>query len=443
MLASVQLHLPACARERDARIIGELDGAEIVLTASGVRFAGAISSLTYRGVEYIDTADHGREMQSAIQLDGWGECYNPNEAGSYADGDSFGSTSVLEAMSAQGNVIKTRTRPAYWLAPGERRDGACNPALEHPRNMVRAARNRTKVSNFTVSRTAAFHGDSIPSLIDIDVTWHIPSDFRSFNIEASTGYLPGSFDVFMVYDRTSRTLRKVTATAADSAAQHTHLPVIIARKDGAHAMGAFAPQLMKNSQPGYMAFFSFAQDHRPTSKWSCVFAEVNIRKGSTYAYSCPIAIGSVDQVIAAINAYSVEGVPVGRTIPVYRFFNGRHHFMTTSFREAAEAGYQFEETGFQAYPTGGKSYRRLLRCYDRPRDIHFISDEANCEGATSEGALGFAAINGGQDNSGKGRVALHRFINPATGDRLVTASREEGTRNGLRHERLLGYVDRQ
>ena len=432
-LAIAALHLPACAR--DARIVGEMNGDEIVLTASGDRFAGAINSLTYRGVQYIDTADHGREMQSAIQLDGWGECYNPNEAGSYADADGAGSTSVLEAISSHGNVLKTRTRPAYWMGPRQRRAMACNPNLESPRNQARTALNTAKLSEFTVSRKAAFHS-TIPGLIEVGVEWRIPGDFKSMNAEASTGYLPGSFDLFLVYDRASGTLRKVAATAADSVNQHTDLPVIISRKDGVHAMGAFAPELMKNPGRGYMAFFSFAEDRKPTSKWSCVFGEVDIRKGSTYSYSCPIVIGSVDQVIAAINAYPVAGQHAGTSVAVYRFFNGRYHFMTTSFTEAAAAGYAFEETGFHAYPAGGTGLKRLYRCYDAANGSHFVSDAADCERARNEGTIGWARTVGGGT-----RVPLHRFANAASADRLVTVNRKEGERNGLRYERLLGYVE--
>jgi hypothetical protein len=57
---------------------------EIVLRTSA-RYAGAVASLTFRGVEYIDIKDHGRQMQSASSVDSLGECYNPTEAGNRAD----------------------------------------------------------------------------------------------------------------------------------------------------------------------------------------------------------------------------------------------------------------------------------------------------------------------------------------------------------------------
>ena len=50
------------------------------------RTAGAIDSLTWGGTQFINARDHGRELQSAAAFDGYGECLNPTEAGSDADG---------------------------------------------------------------------------------------------------------------------------------------------------------------------------------------------------------------------------------------------------------------------------------------------------------------------------------------------------------------------
>src|SRR4051794_1659541 len=41
------------------------------------RLAGAIASLTWNGMEFIDQLDHGRELQSASSFEDLGECYNP------------------------------------------------------------------------------------------------------------------------------------------------------------------------------------------------------------------------------------------------------------------------------------------------------------------------------------------------------------------------------
>lgn len=433
-VATLSLSLPACAK--DVSISEEANGGVIVVTASGDRFAGAISSITYRGVQYIDVADHGRQMQSAIQLDGWGECYNPNEAGSYADGKSASSTSKLVSISDANNVLKTQTRPAFWLAPGEYRQTACNPRLASPYNSERKSLNTSKISDFVVERKTSFYGKTIPGLINVDVRWKIPGNFKSSNTEASTGYLPNTFNVFLTYDRSSRTLSRVLATAADGPDQHTALPIIIAQRDGAHSMGAFSPDLMVNPNRGYMAYFSFAEDGNPTSKWSCVYREVGIRKGSTYSYSCPIAVGTVDEVISAINAYPIPGKGLRAVIPVFRFYNKRQHFITLTYHEGAKAGYTFEGTGFHVRPTGGSDYKPLYRCFDRTSGGHSISNQRDCEGLANEGLIGFA-----EQNGGKNLTPLHRFHSAAR-DWLVTVDYDEGARNGFSYEGILGYVAR-
>ena len=62
---------------------------EIVITTTS-RLAGAIHSLTWNGYEFIDSADHGRQLQSASNFDAGlpltAETFNPTEAGSRMDG---------------------------------------------------------------------------------------------------------------------------------------------------------------------------------------------------------------------------------------------------------------------------------------------------------------------------------------------------------------------
>ena len=73
----------------DAQIRAKAGPSEIVITTTS-RLAGAIHSLTWNGREFIDSADHGRQLQSASNFDAGsritGETYNPTEAGSRFDG---------------------------------------------------------------------------------------------------------------------------------------------------------------------------------------------------------------------------------------------------------------------------------------------------------------------------------------------------------------------
>lgn len=420
---------------QDRSISRSANGSTIVLTASGSRFAGAIASLTYRGVEYIDIADHGRQMQSATQADGWGECYNPNEAGSERDGTKFTSSSQLLYLSNSGNVLTSRTRPAYWLEAGQSAPGFCNPNLPYPYSTYTTAQNPTNLSNFQVQRTSRFYGSAIPNVIEVDVTWTIPSGFDTVHTEASTAYLPATFNTFLTYDRASRRLTKVAATATDSAAQHTRLPVIIAQANGRHAMGAWSPSIMTGNGNEYMAWLNFSGYSNPSTKWSCVFGEVTNGASAQFSYSCPIAVGTVDEVISAINAYPVPGQTLGSMIPVFRFYRYPQHFMTKSYSEAANAGFTFETTGYRAYASGGSGRHALYRCFNPGNGDHFVSTQSNCEGFNQEGTLGYAS-----SQSASGLVPLYRFYKANTADHLVTVNYSEGSQGGYVYEGILGYV---
>src|SRR5437879_419530 len=83
----VDFLVPAADKELasgEAVIRGKAGASEIVITTTA-RLAGAIHSLTWNGREFIDSTDHGRQLQSAASFDCAGdfipETFNPTEAG--------------------------------------------------------------------------------------------------------------------------------------------------------------------------------------------------------------------------------------------------------------------------------------------------------------------------------------------------------------------------
>jgi len=77
------------ASDGNGSIRGRCGDSDIVITTTA-RLAGAIHSLTWNGKEFIDSADHGRQLQSASNFDAGSaftsETFNPTEAGSMHDG---------------------------------------------------------------------------------------------------------------------------------------------------------------------------------------------------------------------------------------------------------------------------------------------------------------------------------------------------------------------
>jgi hypothetical protein len=101
-------------------ITGIVDGDPVTLRVSA-RFGGAVDSLRWRGREFLNIYDHGRQISYAWHLDDHGECLNPTEPGSAADGFAQSSTTEVLAICSDGpNRLSTRVLPAYWLGPGER-----------------------------------------------------------------------------------------------------------------------------------------------------------------------------------------------------------------------------------------------------------------------------------------------------------------------------------
>jgi hypothetical protein len=92
---------------------GTFNGKTVVVGANA-RFGAAIYTIKVNGQEFLDSTDHGRELQSAWQYNNTGETQNPTEAGSLADGAGPYSTSRILFASVSGNTLTTRTQPAYW-----------------------------------------------------------------------------------------------------------------------------------------------------------------------------------------------------------------------------------------------------------------------------------------------------------------------------------------
>ncbi len=217
-------------------------------------------SLTWGGREFIDSYDHGRQLQSACSFGSgplnefWAESYNPTEAGSRNDGAGSTSSSKLIELRTNGPELSTTTQMAFWLAPGQDSSG-------HP------ARNTTVISNHRVTKRIHIGYKNWPHAIEYEATFDVPKDEKHTyaQFEAVTGYMPPEFSRFWTFDAASRELKPL-----DDGPGEQRYPVVFSTPTRSYAMGIFSPDQPSKGfeQAGYGRFRFPAEK---VVKWNCVF----------------------------------------------------------------------------------------------------------------------------------------------------------------------------
>lgn len=277
----------------DATIRGAFGGSEIVIKTTD-RVAGAIDSLQWDGVEFIDSFDHGRQLQSASNFglgrSSFAETFNPTEAGSRADGAGPTSSSRLISIRAEGNVLETKSRMAFWLAPDEKSAG-------------NRARNETVLSNHLLYKKVQIGFEGASNVLDYRVTFTVPAGERHdmATFEALTGYMPDRFRRFWRFDAQKRKLTPLEPRGEQAD------PVAVSDESGERAMGVFSPDEPSAGfeNVGY-GCFRFPEAH--VNKWNCVFRvrDAGGIKPGDYSYRMFVVVGSRRDVERGLDALRVR-----------------------------------------------------------------------------------------------------------------------------------------
>lgn len=288
----------------DAVIRAPAGNSEIVIMTTS-RLAGAIHSLTYDGVEFIDSHDHGRQLQSASNLDlrskFSGETFNPTEAGSRFDGAGATSTSRLLHLVATKTSLQTTSQMAFWLRPGETSGG-------HP------AKNVTPLSNHLLTKRVTIGWRDLPHVIVYDVTFHLPiGESHSYaQFEAVTGYMPAGFSRFWKYNTQSQEFEPLS----DGPGEQSQ-PVVLATETGRHAMGVYSPQ---QPSPGFAqaGYGRWRFGPQRVVKWNSVFRFRENRNGITpgeYSFRNFVIVGDLETVRTCLaRLHSVRGLRPADTL---------------------------------------------------------------------------------------------------------------------------------
>jgi hypothetical protein len=275
----------AAVASGDEVIRASAGDSEIVIKAT-TRMAGAIESLQWDGKEFINDADHGRELQTCWNGNAGvepiaDETFNPTEAGSLDDGDGATSSSRLLEIHARGNQLQTFSQPAFWLNPSETSGG-------------KPARNKTILSNDRLRKRVVIGYENLPHAIDYQVTVSLAAEDHNTRcvIEALTGYMPSEFDQFQVFDAKNGRLAPVDDGPGEQA-----LPLVFSTADGKYAMGVFSrvPEAPRDGHgPTYGRWRM--KDFRVV-KWNCVFRLQNPNGLSgDFSYHVFVVVGSLEDV---------------------------------------------------------------------------------------------------------------------------------------------------
>ncbi len=274
----------------NAVIRAPFGNSEIVITTTA-RLAGAIHSVTWNGREFIDSEDHGRQLQSAASFDNTPdavpETFNPTEAGSRLDGAGPRSTSRVLAVRTAGNILRTRTQMAFWLSPGERSAG-------------QLARNTEPLSRHILDKEVRLGAYGLGNVLDYTVTFHVPEGepHTTAQFEALTGYMPPEFSVFHRFVRATGTIEPLS----DGPGEQPE-PVVLATPDGQHAMGVISIEAPSAgaSRPSY-GRFRFTQEK--VVKWNCVFRVSGGVKPGAHRFRLYVLLGTLDDVTRALRILS-------------------------------------------------------------------------------------------------------------------------------------------
>lgn len=294
------------------------EGSPIEITSFPKALGGAIGSVKWKGVEFINRADRGRELQSAISYDDNGECYNPTEAGTHTDKKDT-SSSVLRYVKYSPGVWENTAQMAFWLY-GDRVGGGCKDGPQVSTPFSKTLINKNINMNYK--------GDS--AVIEYIVSFKNPVGVpkQKTTYELLTGYLTTDFHRF--YEINPSNLTMVTVdnfipltspgypnSGSEISQRDDHMrPIIASNQAGSHAMGAFFP---KQSIPGVFhgyELFKFGIKNgatggpqgKGTTKWSIVASDTSPNQ-SLRTFRVLLIVGSLNEVSAKLKSLmATEGI---------------------------------------------------------------------------------------------------------------------------------------
>ncbi len=247
----------------------------LVVRANLNRFAGAISSITWNGAEFVDSYDHGRELQSDLVYETPNECNNPTEAGSQDDGTGYTTSSKLLSYKQEDtHSFSTEVQMANWVLRGESAPSCSCPIP------------RSQPSDTILTKHVTLGALGQPNLLRFDLTYSIPDPHLYIGFEVLTQYMSTAFNTAYTYDGSA--LSPVSTTG-----KYSH-PIIVATADGKYASGVYV--IGAHFYGAHL--FSQAQ----VQKWSAGSVLSGCIPPSDHSFTAYSAVGTLKDVKTALQA---------------------------------------------------------------------------------------------------------------------------------------------
>lgn len=274
-------------KPREALVVSHLIGSDRMVITAQPHFAGAISSLTFRGQNYVNAADHGRLMQGAIAFNGRFECLNPTQAGGSRDRLNIARRSSSRRLLARTSMdgFEVKTRMAWWMRPGM---SCVIPGVGRA-----PVENKGRLSDVTYAQRHRFTARGLANATAVSITYMSPKLWNSAVVEALTIYTPPEFDTFHDFDPATGAITPHPVPVHDERAP----PPILSTADGAHAV-AFV-----SLSPGATYFRGRFED---TTKISLVYRPPG-PFGGTFTADAVWIVGTRNEVADTMQALARAG----------------------------------------------------------------------------------------------------------------------------------------
>jgi hypothetical protein len=266
-----------------------------ITIASNAHYGGAITSLVFRGYEHINkplyftgAEDHGRELQSAVWFDSFGECLNPTQGGSDPRMKIIES-SLVRSTYVANDTIYTGSLMGYWLEPGFNYGHTCGTMTGYT-----TAQNTTVQSNVLLQSNYTLGYGNIKNILTVDATFNVP-DFHSIAaFEVATFFTSLDFGQAEYINVTTG------ATIPATSRYEQNSPIIMYTSDFQHAVGIYS----KDSGMRYTWSTGVDSAHE-----ACYFRTTNVQERSAVKRQCQYILGTKSEVESTMLSLKLETPP--------------------------------------------------------------------------------------------------------------------------------------